>query len=897
MMEISEDLMDTVTSYGDGSVKENSTVKESENLGDDLLEDLDSYLEDINERLTISRMVSDSVIKGMVNAVTQEASEKIAEKETEISELNQSLRSFYASADEKIEPFGNRVGFSGPENTKPEFSLNFPGALLEHDRMSESLGVMKVTAKEHFKKLEKELEHIKGSSGSVRRVNSSSELVGLSGILEEKVSERWVHVDKLLEPYKVTMDNVYKGMDDIVYLSKTSLLDWQQEQEFRGEIEAMVIRNSIQRLQEEFESKLWDQNTQFYASESIKWLEKNKEISNLRQDLDFILRSLSVHEIGHLNFHGSYEGGEERNNGRRTEHLLRRGMSDQIFSPTLVWEGNGKHENSNISIPEPENLEFSQLKHMPKDELFSYLQSEMTKMKRNNELIIQERTEEIFCLKRELLKERGSSLSLKKDKEFEALKKKIPDAISKLDDIILKNKKLPAFNVKIDNIGSLKVRHENLLIENRQLKDSLTEKKKEVDCLSLQLSDATEKISKHSLAEANLSRSIENIKFDVEDTLIKAWISEQVLKCAIREATSKMKADREESDMMFNMVHEIYEIVLRESIQSPEVKTRWEMEDSDMETFIMQGVCGFLLKEAIRDAKEKLEMKSTAENEIRVLQAKELEMETTLKSVVDEKERLTQEVLLMVASVEEKEKSALQLAFELSKEKERFESAAEEINELRNHVSQQQTLISESSKESDLIKGKLTKALEQIDLYKVEISKSNQKLDLAMKEFSEVDEGGPMLHDVSQEKQSTSLLVKAMESEHRRSMETIIAIVHGLSKAVVDFEGRVGKDLKRSRLRLEESTSELKSLTRKANLLRRTGVLYKKRLERRQSDLQKAEAEVDLLGDEVDALLSLLEKIYIALDHYSPVLQHYPGITETLTLIRRELSGASVKRV
>lgn len=47
--------------------------------------------------------------------------------------------------------------------------------------------------------------------------------------------------------------------------------------------------------------------------------------------------------------------------------------------------------------------------------------------------------------------------------------------------------------------------------------------------------------------------------------------------------------------------------------------------------------------------------------------------------------------------------------------------------------------------------------------------------------------------------------------------------------------------------RLECANSQLTPLIQKANILRRTSLRYKQRLERRYSDLQKAEAEVCLL--------------------------------------------------
>jgi len=91
---------------GDGSMQLGDNLQESEKLGDELLEDLDSYLEDINDRLTISRMVSDSVIRGMVNAVKEDADEKIAQKELEVAGLKDRLHLYHVDAD-KNESLGS----------------------------------------------------------------------------------------------------------------------------------------------------------------------------------------------------------------------------------------------------------------------------------------------------------------------------------------------------------------------------------------------------------------------------------------------------------------------------------------------------------------------------------------------------------------------------------------------------------------------------------------------------------------------------------------------------------------------------------------------------------------------------------------------------------------------
>ncbi|KAK8618219.1 hypothetical protein V6N13_132220 [Hibiscus sabdariffa] len=64
-----------------GRVDIGDPVKDSGELDVDLLHAFDSYVEDIRDGLIISRMVNDSIIRGMVNAVEQEAADKIAQKE------------------------------------------------------------------------------------------------------------------------------------------------------------------------------------------------------------------------------------------------------------------------------------------------------------------------------------------------------------------------------------------------------------------------------------------------------------------------------------------------------------------------------------------------------------------------------------------------------------------------------------------------------------------------------------------------------------------------------------------------------------------------------------------------------------------------------------------------
>ncbi|XP_041023743.1 WPP domain-associated protein [Juglans microcarpa x Juglans regia] len=818
--------------------------QESDKLEDKLLEGLESYLQDINDRLTISRMVSDSVIKGMVSAVKQEADEKIVQKELEVARLKGMLHFYHVDVDEKEFLGSPLTCHKSKSSCHPRTYYKFSDNFVENDRLRESMGSLRNVAKFQFKMLKKEIDRMRGFS-SIRRIGSGSEQLGLGGILQDKVSERGTDVDVILEGLRATIDNVYIQVEDMFQLSKVSRCEWQQEREFQAEIEGMVIKNCIWSLQEELEERFWDQNARFCGNESVNWLEKIQEISSLRQELDEISKSLSVHEIGQLTSLMSLETGEEYNNNKRSDH-----------SHCKVLSNHGSDTKNNT----PESSDPAQLKLMSKDDLVF----EMTKMRRNHESKVQEMTEKYFLLKREFLKIRngGSSLPLKKDKEFDMLKTKIPHFISRLDGILVENEALNAFSENADNIGSLKDRLESLLSENRRLRDSLSNKKKEVMCLTSQVSDAEDKMSYRHLIEANLL-----------DAHIKHSISEDVYKCALRELMCQIKWVTEESDLQCNTLQDIYKIIFNEAIHSAELSSEYEMEDSDMESIITQALCGIIYREALKDAEEKVSCLNT-------------------KYVSENKK-----IHSLAASLEEKSELLQETKAALAKEKEQFELASQELDKLRDLTHRQQMLFSVTSKESNVMKGNLAEALEKITQYKAKMRELNQKLELAMEELRGADEERKMLNAINQEKEKALSLVEVKERENQMQMESIIVLVQGLLKAVLGFECRVTENISNISLRLENLISESHLLIPKANLLQRTGLLYKQRLERRCSDLEKAEVEVDLLGDEVDALSSLLEKIYIGLDHYSPILQHYPGIIEILKLVKRQLSGESTKSV
>ena len=714
-------IMDPTISPCNGSmVQLMDDGEENENLGVDLLNDLDLYLEDIKDRLTISRVVSDSVIKGIVSAVEQEAAQKIAEKELELTRLKKGLHLYIVGSDDGSVCSGMR---QEQKNRKNEL---YSDTFVEHDSLQESLRNLKIDVEGQLTNLRKEIHNVKGSY-SMRR-NSSSEIVGLGGILLEKVPDKWSDVDKMVDGLGTTLDSFCKHAEDMVNFPKSLFFEWQQEREFQAEIEGLVIKNSIRGLQEEPElQRLCDENTQFYSNGSASWLEKVKELSSLRQELDAIAKSLSVPESGQLISHGSLE---------------HRKSSGHHFS-------NGNHDESIITMPE--NLEAAELlKDKNKEQLFHYLKTEMAKMKRDHESEVQTITEEVFSLRGAFLKERGSTLPGRKDKDFDTLRKKIREVILKLDNILIENEKVPAMSNSAESLDTMKDRLESLRIENCELQDLLEQKNKEIKLLSSQVSDAAEKTLQHSWTEVNLFRMIKNLKSSIEDAHIEATISEHLYKLLLKEFMGQIKCFSKESDLEYNIMGGSSEIIFREAVQNVKPASKLEIEDSDMESIIMQGVLEIGLQEAFKEAEEKLSslnLKYIDENESRL----SLEREAM--------EKLEQEIHLLTATIKEKDKLVQESVDELEKQKENFELVSQELDSLKVQTNQQ---------------GLLTENLRK------------------------TAEERSRLLAASQEKLS---LVEAREREHREELASTIVLVNGLSRAVTDFESRATKEIERKSLR------------------------------------------------------------------------------------------------
>ncbi|KAL8108473.1 hypothetical protein AgCh_024794 [Apium graveolens] len=827
-------------------------VKGSGDVDVDFLDDLDSYWEDVNERLFISRMVSDSVIKGMVTGVEQLAEDKVAAKELELANLKGSLSLSCGCV--------NEIGFCEQEIVDNGKNLSLTNGYVEHEKMRESFISLKGTAREQLDKLKKEIDGVRGCN-SMKKISSSSELVGLSGILVGNGNESLIGVDKTVDVLNGTLETIFKHFDNMLNLSNISVSELRQDQEFQRDLEAMVMRSVIESSNKEFEEKLQERKPKFSQSQSEEWLEKFNEISNLRKELEVVVKLLGSHETEHLVSYASVD----------SEHSHRKGLNNLASFQTTHREGNGFVDEPEADLTDL--FDASRFKHMDRDGLEKHVAIMMRNSKREHESIVQRMTEDYINLKGKYLNKMGSSLPIRKDKEFDILKRKVAEVILKIDGIFADNENLYAF--RKNTFSCFKDGVDKLLSENRELKDFVIDKNNEANSLSSQVSDAAEKILQHSLSEEIFSTLVANLTSSIEDASNETFVREEVYKCVLMELSGHIQFNQEKLES-----------------KSIEYTHRYQHEDSEIELLIMQQIGEVVLRESIKDASRQLKelyQVYLVENNNRVsLEMECLEREKNLRLEVEENKKFKQEAVSLAVLMEEKDKLAKELSVTLAKKTEQFDLKFQELNELRDYTKKQQQKISDTCLEIDRAKCELKKASEQIEVNEMEIKSLEKHIKLQMQNLEEANKLQKAFNALSEVRQNDLLLLKAKEKTEREQMQAINLFADVMSKKFTQLEHKVAKDINLNYSRLVYSKSQLDSLVEKASVLTKAGLQYKQKLDKRCSDLKTAEAEVDLLGDEVEELLGLLEKIYIALDHYSPVLQHYPGVRWIFTCLSNE---------
>ncbi|KAG0466131.1 hypothetical protein HPP92_017711 [Vanilla planifolia] len=460
-----------------------------------ILDDFDNYLDEINDRLTVSRLVSDSVIKGMVSAILEETTEKVAVKDAEIAVLNKKLQTrdySWTAIDRLVPPVVlreplwvsldcDRISWLQDLHTLDKSS----GCLIP-----DYFGKIRGSLDRQVQRLKEEIENLKHTNHHIAE-----------NVWSARMEERLHSLGGSFDYLRVMLDGILNEVSDLFSSMEVSQIEHRWEHDLCEDITNIALQNFLRDVEEEYEAKLLKQR-ELISNLRTNYQLKVSELSEVHKDLDAIFMTLSNSDSGLLSSHTTTEYFEELNNTKWKDQFPVKASGDD-HSPFASHP----EENGTTVMQEP-----AFLKKLSKEELSSYYITEMTKMRRQHDKAMEEKTDELFRLKREFLKEKGSLLS-KKDKELEHLKKNIRRVVLKLND--------------------------------------------------LQATLASSQFFLHSSVKVDLLKQIAKLKDDLNDLNLVMDLRED-LDAIILKEMFEQNLCIEYAEMKANFVHEIYSVLFRE---------------------------------------------------------------------------------------------------------------------------------------------------------------------------------------------------------------------------------------------------------------------------------------------------------------------------------------------
>ncbi|KAJ4916907.1 WPP domain-associated protein [Raphanus sativus] len=448
-------------------------------------------------------------------------------------------------------------------------------------------------------------------------------------------------------------------------------------------------------------------------------LDKAKEITGLRRELELISELLSGHEKGDVKDH---EGAD----------LLQRSKVS------------GKHIGSVTS--KPENLEY--LRRLSREELINHFQAEMSRLKREHECTMQEMTEEYFSIKRRCLRleECPSLSSLNKDKDFDVLRKKIPDVISKLDKVVLEEGK---------NSADSKRLLDSLLLENSQLKDSLSD----VEDLHVEASIYEDVYGSvvgefvnqiHCAKEEARREEASASKVALEDYCVESYMAEEycavIYKEALKEAGEKigelnMSVSERERALRWEIAEKE---ILKEKIHSLECLFQLDLQevviqDRNKELRVaLEKKEGYVME--VSELKQKLEL---ARKDMKITENERVKSELKLSTAQAEQKLLQDQIVSTVMSLAKCSQDVECLVAEKTKKiNSRLRSMQSQLNDLVDEVDELKVRESMYKQQMEKKTCDLQKAETEVDLLGDEI---DSLLDLLQKIYIALDHYSPIL--------------------------------------------------------------------------------------------------------------------------------------------------------
>lgn len=370
-------------------------------------------------------------------------------------------------------------------------------------------------------------------------------------------------IDDGFNSLKFLLVVVFRQIREMLAVVNSSIHDLQLEHELQLEVTGIIIGDCVRDLQDELQRKLHEKSS-IVNSVRKNWQETVAQCASIREELIAISNILlpSDEEEPQISLcrHESLGNWSDR---WKFSFFRKRTHQDHSLS-------SGENQNSatqkSISPSEviSERSDFRHLKGMTRQEMLNYFRSEISKLKRLHELDLQEKTEELFKFKREKW-----TLALKYDVEFEPLRRKFPEVISRFDQIMSNGMATAAPTIcsnsdALDERSRLNSRIDSLYRENQHLRCLLAEKTKNIQELSSQISDATRKMSRQYSLEKQLLRQVNSTKVEYEDLFVESTIRDEIYQTVMRKLVDSHRNVLEDTAQSFRAKVSSLEAVLSE---------------------------------------------------------------------------------------------------------------------------------------------------------------------------------------------------------------------------------------------------------------------------------------------------------------------------------------------
>ncbi|KAM0846741.1 hypothetical protein ACQ4PT_055496 [Festuca glaucescens] len=340
-----------------------------------------------------------------------------------------------------------------------------------------------------------------------------------------------MEIDEGFNDLKLLLIVVFRQIKEMLSLFNASVHELRWEHELQLEVTGIMIGDCIRGLEDELERKFYEQSS-VVNSLRKNWNETLLQCGAIREELISISDMLLPSDD-----EPHYSCSEHEHLGSRSDrwkYNLSRKKTGEVHSPSSTLERKNSATQRSISPREviSEKSDFWHLKGMAREEIINYFRSEISKLKRLHEMYLQDKTEELFKFKRE-----KTSLDLKHDVEFEPLRKKVPDIISRVDQIISNAIKVPkvySTSEALEENSRLNNKVDSLYRENQHLSGLLAENMKDIKELSCQISDASRKISLQLSLEEKLMRQVRTFEGDYEDLYVESTIRDEIYQTVTR---------------------------------------------------------------------------------------------------------------------------------------------------------------------------------------------------------------------------------------------------------------------------------------------------------------------------------------------------------------------------